>query len=87
MTVFLKVFILCDWLIAEETDWLNAEETDWLNAEETDWLNAEETDWLNAEELRVDTSVADPDPYVLGAPDPDPFVRDPDPNPCIIKQK
>ncbi len=33
-------------------------------------------------------SVADPDPYVLGLPDPDPSVKgtDPDPEP-IIKQK
>jgi hypothetical protein len=28
-----------------------------------------------------------PDPYVLGLPDPDPFVRGTDPDPSIIKQK
>ncbi len=37
------------------------------------------------------TSVADPDPYDLGLPDTDPFVRGtdpaPDPDPSIIKQK
>ena len=35
------------------------------------------------------TSVADPDPHVLGPLDPDPLVRgmDPDPDPSIIMQK
>ncbi len=32
-------------------------------------------------------SVADPDHYVFGPPDPDPLVRGTDPAPFIIKQK
>ncbi len=37
----------------------------------------------------VGHSVTDPDPYVLGLPDPDPLVTsaDPDPDPSIITQK
>jgi hypothetical protein len=41
----------------------------------------------------VPTSVVDPEPYVFGLPDPDPFVRGKDldqdlaPDPSIIKQK
>ncbi len=31
-------------------------------------------------------SVADPDPYVLGLPDPDPLVRGKDPDHSILKE-
>jgi hypothetical protein len=44
----------------------------------------------NLGQLRVLGSVADPDPsdlYLLGLLDPDPLVRDSDPDPSIIKQK
>ncbi len=35
----------------------------------------------------LSSSVADPDPYVLGLPDPDPLVRCTDSDPSIIQQK
>jgi hypothetical protein len=39
-----------------------------------------------SEKTRINTCVADPDPYVLGLPDPDLLVRGTDPCPSIIKQ-
>ncbi len=35
----------------------------------------------------MDSSVADPDPYVLGLPDPDPLDRGADPDPSIKQKK
>jgi hypothetical protein len=37
--------------------------------------------------LLLPTSIADPDPYFLGLPDPDPLVRGGDPAPDSIMQK